>query len=493
MLAVPLPLKSIRPAQSIEITLDAAGRIEFRAGGQSPVEMFRALREGQVLAAYLHPKDIAFYDHTRAWFATGQGTTATIHLRFRRTQNEWSQVLATLKAGPRNSLTVLLVPDDLATALSEEAKMRWIIEGSSQGVIVRTKNGLIFANESVARILGYDSLAEFMRLQPGELDSAIHPDDVQRLNAATQLRMQGQGEVSRHRFRYRCKDGNYVWLEAISRFVNWKGVPAETSWINDISERMRDEEELITSKEAAEFANRTKTEFLANMSHELRTPLNAIIGFSEFMMCELGGPIGTPKYAQYATHIHDSGLHLLAIINDILNLARLEVGRLTIDESTICAAALVESCLATMRARADEGDVALVVFIPPGLPGLRADERAVKQILLNFLSNAIKFTPEGGQVTVSLGEEEDGSFGLVVRDTGVGMSEKEIVIALAPFGQVDSKLARKHQGTGLGLPICESLMHLHGGALRIRSAPGQGTTMIASFPRERIVREAAFA
>jgi two-component system cell cycle sensor histidine kinase PleC len=142
-----------------------------------------------------------------------------------------------------------------------------------------------------------------------------------------------------------------------------------------------------------------------------------------------------------------------------------------------------------MRPRAEEAGVTLAVEIAPDAPKLRADERAVKQILFNFLSNAVKFTPRDGRVTVWAREEQDGSFSLAVQDTGIGMSESEIAIALAPFGQIDSKLARNHQGTGLGFPICESLMRLHGGALRIRSAPGKGTTMIASFPRERIVRE----
>jgi PAS domain S-box-containing protein len=389
--------------------------------------------------------------------------------------------LATFQAQPGAPLTVLLVLDDLAAAERREAKMRWIIEGSAQGVIVRSTTSLIFANESVARMLGYESLEEFKQHQTGDIDSAIHPDDLPGILAATQARMERRDELSVHKFRYRRKDGSYVWLEAVSRFVNWQGTPAETSWISDISERERAERELIASKEEAEYANRSKTEFLANMSHELRTPLNAIIGFSEFMMAEMSGPLGSVKYAEYAGHIHESGQHLLSIINDILNLSRLEVGRLE----------LVAGCVALMQPRAEEAGVTFAVEIPPDLPQLRADERAVKQILFNFLSNAVKFTRQGGRVTVSAGEEQDGTFSVAVHDTGIGMSESEIAIALAPFGQIDSKLARNHQGTGLGLPICESLMRLHGGALRIRSAPQKGTTMIASFPRERVVRDAA--
>jgi PAS domain S-box-containing protein len=490
MLANAKPSKSVAPVEGVQLTLDDAGTIQFLTPQQDAGELFQM---GQPLAASLHPHDIAFYEQTRTWFAAQQAASATIRLRLRHAQSGWVPTLATFQAKPGARLTVLLVLDDLAAAERREAKMRWIIEGSAQGVIVRSTTSLIYANESVARMLGYASLEDFKQHQTGEIDSAIHPDDLPGVLAATQARMERRDELSVHKFRYRRKDGSYMWLEATSRFVNWQGTPAETSWISDISERERAEQELIASKEEAEYANRSKTEFLANMSHELRTPLNAIIGFSEFMMAEMGGPLGSKKYAEYAGHIHESGQHLLSIINDILNLSRLEVGRLELDEHPICASALVDGCLALMRPRADEAGVTFAVEIPPDLPKLRADERAVKQILFNFLSNAVKFTPQGGRVTVWAREEQDGSFSLAVRDTGIGMSESEIAIAMAPFGQIDSKIARNHQGTGLGLPICESLMRLHGGALRIRSAPRQGTAMIASFPRERIVRETAQA
>jgi PAS domain S-box-containing protein len=488
MSASPKPLKHILPLESAQIALDRAGTIKFLSRQHDAGEMFQTLDEGQLLAASLHPADVAFYEQVRAWFGTQQTATATIRLRLRRAQNAWWQALATFQAQPGTPLTVLLVPDDLASALREEAKMRWIIEGSAQGVVVRTNSALIYANESMARLVGYRSLSEMKRLHPSDIDSAIHPDDLPRLHAATRERTEGLGRVSVHKFRHRLKDGSYTWLEAISRFVEWNGAPAETSWVNDISDRVRAEEELIASKEVAECANRTKSEFLANMSHELRTPLNAILGFSEFMKKELGGPIGSAKYVEYAADIHDSGQHLFSIINDILDLARLEAGRLVLHESEICMSTLVPACLAIVHQRADEAGVTIAVEMAANLPKLRADERAVKQILFNLLSNAIKFRPAPGQVTL-LVQECDGRLCLIVRDTGIGMSESEIAIALQPFGQVDSQLARKHQGTGLGFPICESLMRLHGGALRIQSIPGQGTTTTASFPRERTVSE----
>jgi PAS domain S-box-containing protein len=485
MLASPQPIRSILPLGSLQIVLDDAGATRFLSRREDAAKMFQALNEGQCLAANLHPEDLPFYEQTRAWCAAQHSATATIRLRLRRAQNAWWQACATFSAQPDAPLIVLLVPDDLATAVREETKMRWIIEGSAQGVVVRTKNNLIYANESLARMIGYESLAELMRLRAWDIDSAIHPDDLTRLHAATRQRVEGHGQMSQHKFRIRRKDGSYVWLEAFSRFVEWNGIPAETSWVNDISDRVIAEEELIASKKAADCANRTKSEFLANMSHELRTPLNAIIGFSDFMRKQIGGPLGSEKYAEYATDIHDSGQHLLSIINDILDLARLEAGRLVLHETDIDVSKLVVSCLSMVRQRAAEAGVMLVTDVPVGVRPLRADKRAVKQILFNFLSNAIKFTPEGGRVTVSLGEDEDGSFDLVVRDTGIGMDANEIAIALSPFGQVDSKLARNHQGTGLGIPISESLMRLHGGVVHVQSAPGKGTAVTASFPRER--------
>ncbi len=487
MFAPAIPRTSILPAGSARLTLDAAGALRFLCDPRAAAEMFGALRDGRMLTEGMHRGDIAFYEQTRTWMAAQREASATIRLRFRRAEHAWWQALATFDIQPGGPLTLLLVPDDLAMSQREETKMRWLIEGSAQGVIARTKTTLIYANESMARLLGYTSLAELAQFHT-DIDAAIHPEDLARLHAATQARQRGHGDVSKHIFRYRHKDGSYVWLEAISRFTDWNGVPAETSWVNDISERVRAEEDLIAAKDAAEYANRSKSEFLANMSHELRTPLNAIIGFSEFMRLEMGGPVGSAKYAEYIGDIHDSGQHLLSLINDVLDLAKLETGRLELHANEFRPDTLAAASLALMRQRAEEAGVTLVLAAAPDLPALRADERAVKQILFNFLSNAIEFTPQGGTVTVSLALDREGRLDLAVRDTGIGMSESDIVTALAPFGQVDSQVARQHQGTGLGFPICDSLMRLHGGTLRIQSAPGQGTTMIASFPPERLVK-----
>jgi len=261
----------------------------------------------------------------------------------------------------------------------------------------------------------------------------------------------------------------------------------------DVTERRREMKELRQSKQAAELANRAKSEFLANMSHELRTPLNAIIGFSEVIKQELFGPVGMPRYVEYATDICDSGMHLLQIINDLLDLSKLDAGKQELHESEVRLPPVIEDCVRLVRERATSSGVEIRVGLPDDLPGLRADERLLKQMLLNLLTNAIKFTPYGGQITVGARRGSSGNVELAVTDTGIGMSADEIGIALTPFGQIDNAHTRKHQGTGLGLPLVRALAELHGGSLELISEPKRGTTATIVMPAERILRSTGSA
>ena len=224
----------------------------------------------------------------------------------------------------------------------------------------------------------------------------------------------------------------------------------------DITDRKRVEVDLRRAKDEAELASRSKTEFLANMSHELRTPLNAIIGFSDILIGQIFGPLSDARYADYARDIRDSGLHLLTLINDVLDIAKVEFGKVELVEETVDIVAVIESCLRLVRERAQTAGVQLTQALPPDLPHLLGDGRRLKQILLNLLSNSVKFTPSGGRVTVSASHDTDG-FRLAVKDTGIGIAAEDIETALRPFGQIDSRLARKYQGTGLGLPLAQSM------------------------------------
>ena len=247
-------------------------------------------------------------------------------------------------------------------------------------------------------------------------------------------------------------------------------------------------EHLAVAVDAAEQASVAKSQFLANMSHELRTPLNAIIGFSDMIQAQQLGPVGNARYLDYVRDISRSGHHLLGIINDILDLSKIEAGRASMqDEEEFNVAAVLEATLRMMRPLAEREHVTLEMSLDARGMRLLAVERMVCQILLNLLSNAVKFTPARGRVALSAVQTAEGGLIVAVADTGLGMAAHEIKIALTPFGQIQNAQSRKHAGTGLGLPLAKAMMELHGGSLRVVSAPGQGTTVSLLFPPERVV------
>jgi len=236
----------------------------------------------------------------------------------------------------------------------------------------------------------------------------------------------------------------------------------------------------------AEAANRSKTSFLANMSHELRTPLNAILGFSEMMKREILGPVSPPKYRDYVEDIHHMGSHLLSLVNDILEMSKVEAGESQLSESEFSVAALLEDCIRTVTAAYRDRSTSVVLDRQSILPNLWGDQRMFTQMVMNLLSNAIKYTPDSGRVRIIGVLAENGNFRLSVSDTGIGMSDQEITEAFEPFRRIDHALTSNFEGIGLGLPLTKAMVEMHGGKLEVASISNHGTTATLVFPAERV-------
>ena len=251
-------------------------------------------------------------------------------------------------------------------------------------------------------------------------------------------------------------------------------------------ERTRTEFELRLAKETAERASRAKSEFLASVSHELRTPLNAILGFSEIMKDGLLGPKGAEKFPAYASDIHSSARHLLDLINDVLDLSRFESGHGELHPEAVEVSDLIEASISLVREQATRSDVRLKSAVDDLLPILYADPLKMKQVIVNLITNAIKFSPPSGIVTIRAGLMENGDLEIAVTDDGIGMSPSDIKVALEPFRQVESVATRSRQGVGLGLPLSKTLVEMHKGTLTIESQPRQGTTVRVQLPADRL-------
>ncbi len=318
---------------------------------------------------------------------------------------------------------------------------------------------------------------EYMRarIAEGRFLDAIGREEEFLAERLAQRRL-GNGQVVLQRL------SNGMWLRLSEHRTRDGGVVVIRS---DVTETKARESELLRAKNQAEAANVAKSQFLATMSHELRTPLNAIIGFSDMLVSQVYGPLGSPRYAGYAQDIHASGQHLLALITDILDMSRIEAGRYEFRPETVELVDLVEESLRMVRGRADEHGIRLAPVIEPGVSTLWADRRALKQILLNLLSNAVKFTRDGGRVTLSATSTPEGGTAIAVADSGVGIDAARLARIFEPFQHVNASVARGAEGTGLGLSICKRLADLHGAAISIASTVGRGTTVTVTFPPSR--------
>jgi signal transduction histidine kinase len=258
---------------------------------------------------------------------------------------------------------------------------------------------------------------------------------------------------------------------------------------SDLEARKQAAQAIETARAAAEASSRAKSLFLANMSHELRSPLNAVIGFAEMMEMEVLGPIGNDRYKDYAKGIRESGRHLLDLINDVLDMAKDEAGKLTLSEHIVLPAEITESVRFLLERQANAKNVIFRLEIEIGLPAIKADPLRLKQVLINLGVNAIKFTPPEGTVTMAARRARDGGILFEVSDTGIGMAPEDVPKALEIFGQIEGQHQHKQGGTGLGLPLSRRLIELHGGRLEISSQPGAGTSVVCTLPPSRLTEE----
>lgn len=381
------------------------------------------------------------------------------------------------------------VPDAAVTKAlrRSEQSYRAIFENAGIGICEITMDGQwLNANPTMARMLDYDSPETLLAAQPDKADilftdMAGHRD---------WLRAMAQGGQATREAEARTRNGRPVWLSISGYLVAGEAGAAPTveCTMFDMTERRKSEIAMLMAKEQADFANRSKSEFLANMSHELRTPLNAIIGFAEIIKGEMFGPVGQAQYVEYANDIYDSGSLLLSLINDILDMSKIESGKRELAETNMDVDATVHSVVRLVAARAKMSKQHLTARVGRDMPDLRGEERAIKQVLTNLLTNAIKFTPEGGTVTLEAYVDDKGRIVIRVTDTGIGIAPEDIPVALAPFGQIESALSRTHQGTGLGLPLTKALVELHDGIFDLQSKVGLGTSVTLTFPVERVVK-----
>jgi cell cycle sensor histidine kinase DivJ len=364
-------------------------------------------------------------------------------------------------------------------AAAGAAMYRFLADNAMDLITRHSADGRIrFASPSSYALLGRVP-DEILGLAPAAL---VHGDDLKAMQAAF-VEASYFGRAARVEVRLRHRDNNYIWTEIRCRPAAL--VPGDVADIvavtRDISERKAQERALIEARDAALSASRAKSRFLANMSHELRTPLNAIIGFSEVMTREMFGPVGSARYQEYSRLIHESGGHLLELINGVLDMSKIEAGKFELYEELFVLEDAVESAVRFVRMQAERGGVVLRTHIAPGARTIFADKRAIKQILVNLLSNGVKFTPRGGEVQVRVSVDARG-LELAVSDTGVGIAPADVQRLGQPFEQVEGEHVRSKEGTGLGLALVKGLAAMHGGDAQLESVLGEGTTVRVRLP-----------
>ncbi|HUH49980.1 MAG TPA: ATP-binding protein, partial [Mycoplana sp.] len=379
----------------------------------------------------------------------------------------------------------MLDQEELEALRDEATELRSILETATDGVVIVGHEGEIRSiNRSASALFNYDE--EEIREKPF---AALFAHESQRAVLDYLAGLSGHGVASvlndgREVIGRESSGGFIPLFMTMGRLSSKSGYCAV---IRDITQWKRTEEELRNAKRAAETANAHKSDFLARVSHEIRTPLNAIIGFSDMMAGERFGPIGHPRYIEYANDIGRSGRYVLDIVNDLLDISKIEAGEMELDFTAVGLNATISEAVSLVQPQANSQRVIIRTSLSTAVPQVVADLRSIKQIALNILSNAIRFTPSGGQIVVSTSYEANGSVVLRIRDTGVGMTRSELEQAMKPFRQVTTGARKRGDGTGLGLPLTKAMVDANRASFAISSSPNDGTLVEVTFPSPRVL------
>ena len=364
-----------------------------------------------------------------------------------------------------------------------ERNLVQILNSVVDGIISIDEKGIISVfNPAAEKIFGYSKdevMGKTLNMLMPSSDAKKHDGYMNNYSATGSAKIIGIGRVVEGMH----KDGTIFPMDLAINELEIDGKRVYTGIVRDVTERKKEERELISTRDEAERSSRVKSEFLANMSHELRTPLNAIIGFSEVTRSEIFGPLGNEKYKEYLGDIQDSARHLLDLINDILDLARIESGKFDLNDETFSVVDTINGIINFV----DTSHIHLHKNISDSLPLLHTDKRRFKQIFLNLLSNAVKFTDDGGDVTINIFVNDADCIVLNITDSGIGMSKEELEKALRPFEQIDTGLSRKYEGVGLGLPLVQKMSEAQNAIFEIESDSGAGTSVTITFPTERCI------
>ncbi len=477
---------------------DIEGNVLFLSASWHKITGFEVERsKGSNLFSMLYPEDKERQKNDFDGFVKGQKQPYRSFTRVRISDGTFRAVelaISMIRRDKNDKLRVVGTITDVEErrraerALAEaEKKYRTIVENAAGGLYQLTPEGIyLSANPAMARILGYDSAAEMLRMIKNA-NGAVYPDAEERDKFMSIITAQEQ--IFGYETQVLVKDGTKIWVRENVRMVRDEAnnVLYLEGSMEDVTQRKKADIALLEAKMHSDMANRAKTEFISNMSHELRTPLNSIIGFSDIMRNEVMGPLGQDMYKEYVTDIHKSGEGLLKIINEILDISKIESGECELNESEFSLDGVINMCIDLYDSRTRAKNIALTNETK-NMPNLIGEELSIKQVIGNIYSNAIKYTPQDGRITLFSNYDADGAFRLSITDTGIGMSDMEIKKALSVFGQIDNALDRSGAGIGLGLPLAQAIMGVHNGRVEIISEKSIGTTVTMVFPSERVLK-----